>query len=193
MSLAQDLRSLWSDADQLWAEFRRHSGPLFHHLVPADYTAVAAALRTLRPEAETFLEFGSGIGAITVAAARLGYEAYGIEIDPWMVDRAEALARKHEAPATFARGSFVPVEFAYRVEQQAIDMPWLADGEPAYEELGMDLDDFDLIYAFPWPGQRELLEELLQRHARPGARFLSWDATEGIQVTPIRATELDDW
>ncbi len=56
-------------------------------------------------------------------------------------------------------------------------------GANGFEELGMELDDFDLIFAYPWPGDEEWLQELIRRHARPGAVLLTYDVTEGFQVS----------
>ena len=42
-------------------------------------------LRALAGRAVSFLEWGSGTGVITIMADMLGFEAYGIEINPALV------------------------------------------------------------------------------------------------------------
>ena len=53
-------------------------------------------------------------------------------------------------------------------------------GACGYDELGLELVDFDLVYAFPWPGEEDWLRELVKRHARPGALLLTCDGGEGF-------------
>ena len=55
-------------------------------------------------------------------------------------------------------------------------------GACGYDELELELDDFDLIYAYPWPGEEDWLYELVRRHARPGALLLTYDVSEGFRL-----------
>ena len=52
-----------------------------------------------------------------------------------------------------------------------------------YVLQGMDLCDFDLVYAYPWPGEEDWLFELMRRHARPDAMLLTYEVCEGFRVT----------
>jgi hypothetical protein len=176
------LQRLFAAGDARWQAFRERRGETYHAFVPADYRSVAAVLEQLRPQADSFLELGSGVGVIAITAARLGYDAAGIEVDPWLVGAAEDLAAEFHAPATFANGTFVPESFQETVDRHETEIPTIADGVPAYAELGRQLDDFDLVYAFPWPGTEELFFELVRDHGRPGALFLTFGATEGCRI-----------
>jgi hypothetical protein len=176
------LQPLFEDGAAVWAEFRRRRGSHFHPFVPADYAGAAEVLRQLAPEVDNFLELGSGVGVITVAADLLGFEAYGIELDPWLVEQSIQLADRHDSQATFAGGSFVPEEFRDEVARHPADFATTAEGEPAYLELGMELSDFDLVYMFPWPGEEDLHVEMVRRHARPDTLLLLYGGTEGFQL-----------
>lgn len=184
-------RALFDAGEHAWRAFRDRQGDLFHAFVPADYEGAHTALLELRTErgaaAERFVELGSGVGIVTLLAAMLGFEAIGIEIDPWLHEASLDLAERFEVEdATFVRGSFVPAAFQPVVDRAEPELLTIADGVDAWDELGEDLDAFDVVYAFPWPEQEELLEQLVQRHARPGATLLTYDGSEGW-----RARQLD--
>lgn len=83
--------------------FRRYCLPY----VPATTTQVdniLAALRT-RTTAGRLLDIGSGDGRIVVAAARRGFRADGVELNPWLVQysRVSALACGVSARTGFYR------------------------------------------------------------------------------------------
>ena len=59
------------------------------------------------------------------------------------------------------------------------------DAPSAYAELDMELRDFDLIYAYPWPDEHALYHNILREFGRRGAMFLSYDACEGIELVRL--------
>jgi hypothetical protein len=56
------------------------------------------------------------------------------------------------------------------------------DSDTTYEDLGLDVDDFDLIFAFPWPNDEELTEQLFDRFAANGALLLTYHQPEAIRL-----------
>lgn len=172
-----------SRGEELWDEFRELAHDRFHLFIPCDQLGVYEELRKLRSRATTFVEFGSAAGVVTILADLLGFEAYGIEIEPWLVDRSAGLAEEFDSKAVFAEGTFVAPEYQDDIELLSADSHNPTSGANAFEELGMDLEDFDLIFAYPWPGDEEWLQTLVDRHARPGALLLTYDVTEGFQLT----------
>ncbi len=177
------LAQLIRDGSDSWDEFRALAADRHQWFIPCDHVGAYHALRELRSRAATFLELGSAAGVVTVMASLLGYEAYGIECEPWLVERSFDLAERFGSTATFAEGSFVPP--AYRDEIEHLDANFLAvtDDSCAYDELGLELDDFDLVYAYPWPGEEEWLAEMVRRHAREDALLLTYDVAEGFRVS----------
>jgi SAM-dependent methyltransferase len=178
----ETLRRLFALGDERWEQFRQRRDKTYHAFVPADYVPVTAVLSQLRSRADSFLELGSGVGVVAIVAALLGYDSAGIEIDPWLVGASEDLAVEFDAPVTFATGTFVPAEFQETVDRHESEIPTVADGLPAYSELGCDLDDFDLVYAFPWPGTEDVFFEMMAAHGRPGALFLTFGELEGCRI-----------
>jgi hypothetical protein len=154
--------------------------------VPSDFTLAYAALlhvrRTMLASGDAFCEWGSGIGAVTCLAGMLGYDAIGIEFDPDLVDVAEGLADDFDISAQFVCGSFVPTggEHFTDVPQEAA---WLMSGGlDAYEQLGLDADDFDVIYAYPWPGEEQVIFDLFKRYAAVGALLVTYHGIDDIRV-----------
>jgi predicted O-methyltransferase YrrM len=168
-----------------WDEFRVHAEDRHHLFIPCDHHGAYGALCELRDRATTFVELGSGAGVVTILADLLGFEAYGIELEPWLVERARTLAEDFGSGAVFAEGTFVPPDYQEEVEHLSGDFHTPTTGAHALEELDLELSDFDLLFAYPWPGEERWLQELLRRHARPGALLLTYEVCEGFRVSSV--------
>ena len=178
----EELVRLGSEA---WERCAAERGALFHPFLPADPQA-ARELLAARPEgAETFLELGSGVGVITIVADLLGYDAYGIEIVPELVTEAEQLAAHFGSRATFVEGSFVPPELRDDVDLMSADFLTVTEGIDAYDELGMTMADFDLVYAFPLPGEEDWTIELVRRCAGPRTSLVCFSNRDGFVHTEL--------
>jgi hypothetical protein len=44
--------------------------------------------------------------------------------------------------------------------------------ENAYEKHDMELDDYALVFAYPWPGEHHFQQDVFCQYARPGALLL---------------------
>lgn len=181
----QALDHLLRRGTELWRDFLAGRGSLFHGFIPADHRGAHEVLARERDRAHSFLELGSGIGVITILADRLGFDAYGIEIEPELFETSRELNEEVGAGATFALGSFVPEHFRDEVSLLDADFHTPTEGADGYEELGMDLGSFDLVYAYPWPGQEEWMEELVRREAGPHTRFMTYSVSEGFEVRTL--------
>ncbi|MFN3191770.1 MAG: hypothetical protein ACE361_14765 [Aureliella sp.] len=183
-ALLAEFQELWDAAEELWT--RNEDSPAFFRYVSADYLGVFESLRQLRGEAFTFLEWGSGLGVVTIMASRLGFDAYGIEAEPQLAEYAQVLAESYGDQARFAQGSFIPDEYRWspsngdEVSRTIIDMPC------AYDELDMELRDFDVVYAYPWPDEHTFYHNIMRQFARRDALLLSYDALEGTQLTSFQ-------
>ncbi len=176
-----DFEELWNEAESIWVE--NENSAAFQGYVSADYVAILNSLLKLRSRATTFLEWGSGLGVVAIMASRLGYEAYGIEVEPQLVEYSRQLAVKHSSSATFATGSFIPTDFEPRLEAGDEFHRTVADTASAYEELGMELRDFDLIYAFPWPEELVVFRSIIRRCGGSNTLFLRYDVREGLSLS----------
>jgi len=177
------LAELIEEGWEIWRRFDvevRHNE--FHPFVPADYERVLRALVELRAPGVRFLEWGSGTGVITIMADLLGFEAYGIELDGGLVEIARELAAKYGSGARFAAGSFIPSGYRWRPRDGDGRMGTIGDGASAYLELGHPLEDFDLVYGYPWGGEEALMHDLMRAYGGRGARLLLHGVPEGVRV-----------
>lgn len=176
------LSALLDEGWELWARFDtqvRQNG--FHPFVAADYDVVLDALVALRAPGLRFLEWGSATGVITIMADLLGYDAYGIEIDRDLVTQARELARSTRSAATFTAGSFVPTGYRWKDRGGDGRLGTIGDAESGYLQLGLPLEEFDVVFAYPWGGEEAMMLDLMKIHGRRDARFVL-HTTHGIQV-----------
>ncbi len=187
----ETLANLIREGSVIRQEFSDLASDRHHLFIPCDHRGAYEVLRELRSRALTFVELGSGAGVVTILADLLGFEAYGIEIEPWLVERSVELAETHGSGATFAEGTFVPPDYQDEIELLSADFLTPTGGAHAFDELGLELSDFDVVFAYPWPGDEDWLEELLRRHARPGAILLTYDVCDGfreqVSAGPVEA------
>ena len=144
----------------------------FHPFVPGDYGRVLEKLLALRAPGLRFLEWGSGAGVIAIMADLLGYEAYGIELDAALVDTSRALAAKYDSGATFVASSFIPAGYRWKGIDSDTRRGTIGDGTSGYPQLGHPLEDFDVVYAYPWTGEEPMMQDLMRCYGRKGARLL---------------------
>lgn len=185
------VRSFLREASQRIDRFRfDHRIPGF---IPSDYQRTYAALRGLtRAEVASgnlFCEWGSGLGVVTCLAAMLGYEAHGIEIEEALVDAARELADDFDLPAEFICGSYIPPGEEVLAEGEDA-FAWLTTSAgSAHAELGLQPDEFDIIFAYPWPDEEGVTADLFEHYAGMGAVLLTYHGMDGLRLR--RKTEPD--
>ncbi len=167
----------WALWDRFDEEVREHR---FHPFVAADYDVAVNALMKHRGPGLRFLEWGAATGVITIIADLLGFDAYGIELEPDLVATARELARKYDSRAQFVVGSFLPTGFEWRPSDGDGRTGTLGTGVSGYRELGLALDDFDVVYGYPWDGERELMLDLMKRYGRSDALLLLNHVNDGV-------------
>jgi hypothetical protein len=180
--LRQRIAALSDEGWEIWERFdvdvRRND---WHPFVPADYERVLEALVAQRGPGLRFLEWGSATGVITIMADLLGYEAWGIELDPALVEVARGLAARYGSEARFAAGSFIPSGYRYRPADGDGRLGTIGHGASAYPELRHPLEDFDVVYAYPWGGEEAMMIDLMRAYGGRGARLLLHGG-EGVRV-----------
>jgi len=146
--------------------------------VPCDFEAAYAALSGLAAatlaRGPVFCEWGSGLGVVAGLADLLGFEASGIEAEALLVDQARRLAEDFGLGVEFAHGSFVPPGGETLVHAGG-QYAWLTtESDDAYAELGLDPVDLDVVFAYPWPDEEAVTEDLFERYAGPGALLVTY-------------------
>ncbi len=147
--------------------------------VPSDFPSVYHVLHALREAqlapGDRFCEWGSGFGVVASLAGIVGFEAYGIEINEELHAASEELAEDFDVAVEFAHGSFLPEGADQEFTETLSEVNWLETiGESGYDLLELDPDDFDVIYAFPWPGEQHIIANLFERYAAVGALLITY-------------------
>ena len=185
--LSSDAQEFVLEALQRVTEFSQHKPDRMSGFIPCGFKTVAKAIQTIRDQqlspGRLFCEWGSGFGAIASLATIFGFDASGIEIDPMLVDEARQLASDFNLSPEFIHGSFIPQGGEHHTEYANDDFYWLVtESDSAYEELGLGPDDFDLIFAYPWPGEERVVEGLFEDYAAQGALLLTYNQFDAVRL-----------
>lgn len=153
--------------------------------VPCDHECVFRALEAIARDrlatGPRFCEWGSGFGVVACLAAMLDFESCGIEIEPALLAESCALAEDFDLAVEFVGGSFVPRGGASIVDDAATAS--IATGAAAaYDELGLDPDELDVVFAFPWPGEHVIMARLFDRFAGSGALLVTYHGIDEVRV-----------
>lgn len=175
------LLALCHEGWEIWDHFSRSRDvDDFHPFIAAEYEVVLEALIPFRGPGLRFLEWGSATGVITIMADLLGFEAYGIELEGDLVIQARKLAERHRSAATFARGSFIPQGYRWMPPDGDGRTGTIGHGPSGYLELGLPLDEFDIVFAFPWGGEEPLILDLMASYGRSDATLLLNTVNRGV-------------
>jgi len=159
------------------------SSPAF---VPCDFELAHRALAAVRrgglAPGRTFCEWGSGLGIVTCLAATLGFRAYGIEIEEALVHAARGFASGRGIPVAFACGTFLPPGCEDLADRPR-EFDWLCSGgADGHAALDLDPAELDLVFAYPWPGDEQVVFDLFARIAGTGALLLTYHGLDGIRA-----------
>jgi len=188
--LSEDVLEFLREADLRVDEFLRNRPTRVNGFVPCCFETVGKALLTIEKmqlaAGDCFCEWGSGFGVVASLAGMFGFQAYGIEIDRDLCDAARELASDFDIPVEFINGSCIPAAaeqivdrvFAENAGEFALETH--ADG--AYDELELDVCDFDLVFMYPWPGDEPLSETVFEKFAADGALLLTYNDLNGMQL-----------
>jgi hypothetical protein len=157
-----------------------------HAFVPSDFPLVYAALCHVAQRrlatGSLLCEWGSGAGVVACLAAMVGFDAHGIEFEADLVELARQLAGAHGVNVEFHQGNFVP-HGGQEIAEAVSDFEWLAvGGNDPYEQMELEIDDFDVIFAYPWPGEHRVVERLFERFAADGALLMTYNGEDGIRL-----------
>jgi hypothetical protein len=189
--LSDDVTDFLREADSRVSEFVRDHSIRFTSFVPSNFATVYKALRAITEAnlapGTSFCEWGSGFGVVASLAAMLDLNVCGIEIEKDLVDASRSLAQDFGLPVEFIQGSFVPPGAEADAEEACADNSaeyfWLVtDADDAYDELGLDPDDFDIVFAYPWPGEECLITSLFEKYAAEEALLLMYNQYDSMQL-----------
>ncbi len=182
--------SLIQDADDRWEKFwAQKLNKRYPRYVASEPAQVYAALKHVRDEGlalgERFIEWGSGFGVATSLASQLGFEATGIELEEGLVEIAESLAEKHQTGAEFIATTYIPEGYISYDHVGGSDIvPDDSFGHqveaPRYEGMDIGLNEIDVFFVYPWPGEQEMMLKLFQSVASEDAILIAYYGDQEI-------------
>lgn len=171
--LDPDIRQLIQTAQARIQAFQdRWDQPQIEQFVASDFELVFQSLKWVVEQrmliGNRMLEWGCGFAVVAALAARLGLDATGIEAESRLLDEARLTARDFDIPVEFAWGNFLPP--GAEALSPRSDFPSLGHSVPCgYHAIGADLDDFALVFGYPWPGEWVFHERVFAKYAAEGA------------------------
>ncbi|MGC6426431.1 MAG: hypothetical protein ACON5H_05470 [Akkermansiaceae bacterium] len=171
--------------------FQSDLGRRYPRYLPSKAELVYAAMAHLKEHGqisgEVFCEWGCGFGIATCMASLLGFEAYGIEIEEELAERAAKLAHDLEIPVDILCTSFLPIGYEecegiggkdLLKPESTTSRGEVSDTTPLYD--GLDPGEIDLFFAYPWPGQEEFLMDLFEAVSHEDAILLIYHSSGEI-------------
>lgn len=185
-SQTQQTDSLIDESNEAIERFMLADQEVIENFVTCDFYLAKSALAWIHREnlltGGRFCEMGSGFGVVAMLAAHMGMEAIGVEIEQVLVDQANALADQLGNDARFYCGSFIPYETLDELEVgRDIQNVSVEEGD-VYREVGVGMQDIDLFFAFPWPGEEIFFEQVFEKWAATGAMLLTYRGRDGMQL-----------
>lgn len=184
----------WIDAilERIQTFQDRWDRPQIEQFVTADlrlvHLALAAMVRSVPRTGDRLLEWGCGFGAISAMAAALGLDADGAEVEADLLAGAETTMadRPPVVGKTEGRLRIVHANFLPPGADALADDPYapsLHHGGPTLEDaIGCGIDDYDVVYSYPWPGEEVFHLELFEKHAADGALLLQFRGPADVRL-----------
>jgi SAM-dependent methyltransferase len=163
----------------------RWDRPQIEQFVAADYRLVFQSLAWMLQSqpllGHRFLEWGCGFAVVSALAAQLGLDAIGFESEQDLLAEGRKTVREWGAPVELIHGNFLP-----RGAELLADDPMLPslghDVACGYDSIGLDLDDFAIVYGYPWPGEDSFHEAVFDRYAAPGAILMFFCGPNDVRL-----------
>ena len=180
--------------ERFFADNDDHQAPRFVPSVPERVFAVLEEVTTRNlPPNRVFCEWGSGFGTATCMASLLGYEAYGLEIEEELVRLSRARARRLGIPVEILCTSLFPEGYAAYsggdgaalVTPESLSDHHANDetrGPLRYDGMEIAIADIGLFFAYPWPEEQALMQQLFDAVAMEGAMLVVYHTDKDIRV-----------
>ena len=159
--------------------------PQIEQFVAADYPLVYQCLNwTLQSQTllgQRFLEWGSGFSIVSAIAAEMGLNAFGIEAERDLLAMGRKTIQTWNVSVELVEGNFLPPGAAQLAEDPMLPSlsHEVADG---YAKIGLELDDFAMVYAYPWPGEDDFHEFVFDRYAASGALLMLFCGPNDVRL-----------
>ena len=202
--LPPEIRAMVDESDRrIDALFENDGNLQVPKYMPSDpelfFRVLAAITERNLPLGRVFCEWGCGFGICACIAAKLGYEAYGIELDPKMAKEARSLAHDLGVPIEVLQTSYVPEGYD-SYEGLGGEVLIKDEGMPSrdeqfvsrlsYEGMDREIAEIDVFFVYPWPQEQAFMRELFDEIAAEGAILIAFHKSG--EILAFRKTREDE-
>lgn len=166
-----------------WDQFKEKPLPQY---IECDFELVAIALKHCCDrdliDGALFVEWGCGFGVVAGIASLLGLDSIGIEAEEFLCEEARKLLGSSNIDAEIWQGNFLP---SGARDLSAPEDPLVSlthDIEAAYDQRDFPLEDFAIVFVYPWPGEEHFLKLVFDRFARRGALLLLYRGPYHVEL-----------
>mgnify|MGYP001095047983 CR=1 FL=1 len=186
LAIPSEIRLWINDAHQRIEAFHdRWDRPQIEQFVAADYElvyqSIAWMIDTQPLIGRRFLEWGCGFAVVSALASTFHFDVIGIEAENELMERAKQMVADWEVSVELVTGNFLPPG-----SESLADDPTLPSlghqVESAYESIGLELDDFSVVYSYPWPGEDDFHERVFVNYASPGAMLMQFCGPNDVRL-----------
>ena len=181
-SLPSDISQYLAEASTRIDGYLAENPVLVRGFLPSSFVEVYRAFQFIRDNhlatGDRMCEWGSGFGVVASLASINGFEAWGIEIQARLIEASRELADDFAMDVEFVHGSFVPSGSDHLIDQAFAEQEGDISLEPhhddAYADMGFSVDEFDVIFCYPWPNDIPLVERIFSQFASTGALLMTY-------------------
>lgn len=185
-----DVQEYLTEASRRIDEFVSANPVLYRGFLPSNYVMAYQALQYVRTHhlatGDRLCEWGSGFGVVATLGALCGFESYGVESQDELVRASQQLAEDFSMNVRFVAGSFIPGDANQLIDQAFADQEGELgidlNMESAYQTLGLGVEDFDVIFCYPWPNDVALTRKLFGRFASTNALLMTYRSEGQIRL-----------
>lgn len=159
--------------------------PQIEQFVAADYAMIWRTLDWLRQSqpmiGNRFLEWGCGFAVVSAMASELGWDSIGIEAEGDLLAEGRKTIEQWSVEVELVHGNFLPPGATRLAEDPTL--PSLGHPVPeAYSRLELGLDDFAIVYSYPWPGEDDFHETVFDHFAETGALLMQFCGPNDVRL-----------
>lgn len=163
----------------------RWDQPQIEQFVASDYELVFRVIRWIVEQrmmtGNRMLEWGCGFGVVAALGSILGLDVTGIEAEKRLLCEAETTMKEFGVPVELVWGNFLPAGSESLSHNP--DFPSIGHRVPcAYQQIGSDLDDFSLVFGYPWPGEWAFHEAVFARYGAAGGLLVLFCGPNDVRV-----------
>jgi len=124
-----------------------------------------------------------------VYRAMSAWDAVGIEAEGFLAGQAKSFLQRKGVVAEIWQGNFLPTGSERLAKRQANHASLFHQVPSVYQSESLDVDDFSIIFAYPWPGEDYFLKDVFRCYAADQAILLMFLGPYEIEVFQKRSLE----